>query len=214
MGTLIRWSTLTGLLLLSGLAETRAQFKTAPKRNVAARPHTPTAYRGVMSRPHYGGNGYRNPGMNRNYNNYNHNNYNNSSVVPALQSALSTLSSAQHDYQGHRVKAMHEVQAAIRHMQPAAARSVGGGIAPSVNNGIIPGPNASALAGFGAGAAVPKTAMPQATSDAHLRKALQSLSVVESHLRAQTQSANRAHVQAHGSVQRAAQELRLALNIR
>ena len=54
--------------------------------------------------------------------------------------------------------------------------------------------------------------MPQATSDAHLRNALQSLNAVHSQIANFGTSAN--HARAMTSVQGAVQELNTALNIR
>ena len=211
MGTLIRRSALSALILLAWLAEAHAQFKTATGHVKAAQPHPTARYKGVMARPKIPmRNTYRNPGTNRGYGKSGMNrvnaNQNNTAVLTALNSSLTTLANAEHDYNGHRVRAMHEVSAAIRHMQPAGSRAV--------NPGITPGASARVLAGFGAGGNVPRPRMPQATSDAHLRDALRSLSTIQTRMNTQGQAGNRNHVQARSSVQRATQELRLALNVR
>ena len=70
---------------------------------------------------------------------------------------------------------------------------------------------AAAAAAYGAVAAT-KNRMPQATSDAHLRNALQSLSAIETQLA--NNGSTQHHARARVSIQRAIQELNTALTIR
>jgi hypothetical protein len=127
---------------------------------------------------------------------------NNSHVIAALHTALNSLNQADHDYQGHRVRAIHHVGAAIHSLQPGAGSGNPANAALALNgNGNL---NAA-----GAGQ---NNRMPQATSDAHLRKALQSLSSVHNHLTGNGSTQH--HARARNSVQMAMQELNLALNIR
>jgi hypothetical protein len=135
--------------------------------------------------------GYSNPRRNNN-----NGNQNNGAVIATLQSAMGHLSQADHDYQGHRVKALNHVGTAIRHLEPAAVRR------------NQPNPAAALNTGQGAGG---KNLMPQATSDTHLRKALQTLNNVQGHLSGGTTTN---HARARTSVQNAIRELNVALNVR
>jgi hypothetical protein len=127
-------------------------------------------------------------------------NPNNGQVIAALRSAMSLLAQADHDYQGHRARALGHVGTAVRHLEPAAVRRNQPNPAMAFQN-----------AGNGAGAGK-KNAMPQATSDAHLRNAMQQLNAVHTQLTNFGSTPN--HARARGSVQNAIQELNIALNIR
>jgi hypothetical protein len=124
---------------------------------------------------------------------------NNGTVLANLRATLALLARADHDYQGHRVRAMHHVGTAIRALEPAMARRT------------QPNP-ALATTRAGNGAVAGRGRMPQATSDGHLRNALQSLNAIDAHL-ATTGGASR-HVRARASVQNAMREIHVALNIR
>ena len=154
----------------------------------------------------------------------------NASLVSSLHATMTPLAQADHDYNGHRARAMHEINAAIQHLSAQAGRPNAGnaGLARSgttaqpgniarpgnvngTNNAIRTGPRNGAGAGTGtvAGTGTGRR-MPQATSDAYLREAHQSLLNVESQLN--TNGINPHHfTQAKASVQAAIRELNLAL---
>jgi hypothetical protein len=165
-------------------------------------PHA-SAPRAAMSRqivgvPHRGyPRGYHN--YNRGYNHNAMANQNNGQVISHLNSALATLAKSDHDYQGHRVRAMNHIGTAIRHLEPAAVRR------------NMPNP-ASSFKATSNGAGAGKNPMPQAASDQHLHNALQSLNGVGTQLATFGTSQN--HARALGSVRNAIQELNTALNIR
>jgi hypothetical protein len=163
-------------------------------------------------------------------------NQNNGQMISQLHATMRLLAQADHDYQGHRARAMHEIGTAIRHLEPATARrnqpnpalaylsagnGNGNGNANGNGNGIRNGNGNGSGNGTGngngngtraGGGAGPKNRMPQAASDAHLRNALQSLSTMQAELANFGSAPN--HVRAHAAVQSAIQELNVALNIR
>lgn len=120
---------------------------------------------------------------------------NNGAVVAQLRAALGLLGRSDHDYEGHRVKAMNLVGTAIRHLQPTGAN-----------------PALVAQAPAGAGGKARGNPLPQATSDAHLRDALHALNAVHSHLF--INGSTTGHARALTSVDGAVQELNLALKTR
>lgn len=153
-------------------------------------------------------NGMRGGGYGGMYRNRNAMAYqNNAAVVTQLHSTLTMLAQADHDYNGHRVRAMHHIGTAIRSLQPAAARSGQGNPAAAYVNNRNGNANAA-----GAGNGTGKGKMPQAASDQHLRQSLQALGTVESHLT--NFGSTQHHVRARNSVQQAMSELNVALNIR
>jgi len=162
---------------------------------------------------------HRGAGMpRRNYGNaYRRNmvaNQNNSQAIAPLQSAATSLTQADHDYQGHRAKALHSVSAAIRHLEPPAVRR---NLAGNAGIGNVANRKQATLAGKnggagGSGKGKANNSMPQAVSDSHLRDALQSLNGVRSMLANSSNSGHRA--QALIAVQNAIQEIDQALAIR
>ena len=97
-------------------------------------------------------------------------------VVAQLHAAHTLLLKADHDYQGHRAKAAHEVTEAIHAITGSKHVGAGGQNKAAVNAG---GQNkAAANAGAQNGAGQNKggaNKMPQAQSDAHLKQAAQIL---------------------------------------
>jgi hypothetical protein len=128
-----------------------------------------------------------------------------------LQSAYNTLQQADHDYQGHRVRAMAEIAMAMRHLG-------GGGQMNGMGmNGMGAGINgAGNINGAGAGGA----RRPQAQSDAALRQAIGYLRNARNQLgsgmngnSAMGGGQGQTH-RAHGPISKAINELEVALSIR
>jgi hypothetical protein len=135
----------------------------------------------------------------------------NGQIVSQLRATLNLLSQADHDYQGHRARAMHAIGSAMNHLQPRSFSS-------SQYN--LAAPTVATPAGASTAVAVTRTAtngpgrnqMPQATSDAHLQNALQSLNGIQGELT--NTGGTQHHVRARQAVQLAIQELNTALSIR
>jgi hypothetical protein len=147
----------------------------------------------------------KNPTVATHQTNGNHRNPPNEALVSTMHSTMTLLNQADHDYNGHRDRAMQEINAAIRHLDAQTGQSspVNAGLAQSGNAN---GPNIAIRTGTGTG---PK--MPQATSDAHLREAQQSLQGIDSRMNINGVNPH-SFTQAKASVQNAIRELNLALN--
>ncbi len=117
-------------------------------------------------------------------------------LVGELRATNALLAQANHDYQGHRVRAMEHIQHAIRALT-GAKQGAGKGAA-------VKKPKAAGSAGG-------KVKEPQAKSDAQLRQAYQNLVAIRQQLAGQTHP--RA-VKAGGHVQNAISELETALAVR
>jgi hypothetical protein len=108
-----------------------------------------------------------------------------------LRATRALLRRADHDYEGHRVKAIHEITRAIHALEPAAGRRRH----PRVG-GLRPAPGGKE---------------PQAVSDAQLRKALEQLQATRANLGA---APPRNVAVAGAAIDRAVRELQIALKIR
>jgi hypothetical protein len=157
----------------------------------------------------------------------------NASVIQSLQSVKMILEKADHDYQGHRAKAVMEVSAATRALEHHAAANnaanpnqPGGSVRPGIStNGQQPktSPKQNPTGNAGSSSAqTPKTPTgqnssgttpkePQPESDNQLRQALQQLKAIEGQLKGE-QGGGRARAAA--CVQKAIQELDAALTVR
>jgi hypothetical protein len=149
----------------------------------------------------------------------------NGPILNQLRTAYTTLANANHDYQGHRARAMHYVGSAIHSITPSTLRSnqanlngnLGQGNLTGNVGGNLNGKNLTATAlntpkGNAGNGNVNANVVPQTTSDAHLRTALQTLNTVQTQL-ANTGAA-RHHARTRISVQHAIQEINTALSIR
>jgi hypothetical protein len=160
------------------------------------------------------GRGYRNRSYARSYG-YGRSQSNNRAVVARLRSTHASLARIDHDYQGHRVRAMHSIAMAIRQL---AHRSMvygnagfAGGINKNLNNNLALGRRPAGRNGAAAGPRNQR--LPQAQSDARMSQALRSLQGVNMQL--SSQGANTSgHARARGHVQHAMRELNTALAIR
>jgi len=108
-------------------------------------------------------------------------------VISLLHAAHTKLRGADHDYDGHRVRAMEHVASALHHLGYSSIGSAN--IAPGAGN------------------------LPQGQSDTMLREALSHLRATETSLGSATNSAAR-HRNARTSVGEAMRELETALSIR
>jgi hypothetical protein len=125
------------------------------------------------------------------------------------------LARIDHDYQGHRVRAMHSVAMAIRQLSHRSMIYRGVGFAPGMNGGrgigrgmgMENGAGRGGLAGGGAGR------MTQAQSDMRMSHALRTLQGVGMQLGSQGGS-TMGHARAQGHVMHAIRELGIALSIR
>jgi hypothetical protein len=176
-------------------------------------------------RPYGYGSGYRNRSYGRGYG-YGRSQGYNRALVGRLRSVHSSLARIDHDYQGHRVRAMHAVSMAIRQLthQSMVYNGVGFG---GMNNGQGMGMNngqgmrmnngqgmGMRQAGLGAGGRRSQlTNMTQAQSDARMSQALRTLQGVNMQLNSQGTNTS-GHAWVGGHIQRAIQELNIALSIR
>jgi hypothetical protein len=112
--------------------------------------------------------------------------------VAELRSTRSLLEKADHDYRGHRAKAVHEISVAIHALEHGHHHAQTGSFRDSKSGG--------------------GNREPQAVSDAQLRKAIHQLKTVESQLHGATDNSGR-H-KAHTAIHKAIHELETALKIR
>ncbi len=125
------------------------------------------------------------------------------SIVGQLKSARALLSQADHDYQGHRAKAVHEISKAIHALQGSGVKSP---LTPQQKAAVLAARQAKAAAKQ-AGAAAKPMREPQALSDGQLRTALNTLVQVSVQL-----GTAKPNVRAHVDV--AIGELKTALAIK
>jgi hypothetical protein len=183
----------------------------------ATRPHSYTYGSGTNARNYhaYGyGHGYRNRSSGRGYG---RSQGNNRAIVSRLRSVHSSLARLDHDYRGHRVKAMHSIAMAVRQLSHRST-SLGGngnGVANRANmnnnngRGLMVarnGANGGARQGQG-------QRMPQAQSDARMSQALRTTQGI--HMQMANQGSNSSgHYGARTHVARAVRELHTALAVR
>ncbi len=172
------------------------------------------------------GSGYRNRSYGSGYG-YGRSQGYNRALVGRLRSVHMSLARIDHDYQGHRARAMHAVSMAIRQLTHRSMVYNGVGFAPGMNNGQGMGMNngrgmgmnngrgmGTGRAGLGAGGRRSQLmTMTQAQSDARMSQALRTLQGINMQLNGQgTNTTGRAWVGGH--IQRAIHELNIALSIR
>jgi hypothetical protein len=163
--------------------------------------------------------GFRARGYGRGYRNsylggrrgYGRNQGNNRAVIARLRAVHASLARIDHDYQGHRVRAMHAITMAIQQLSHRSMIYRGAGFAPGMNNGNGLGMRRRAgIGGAGGGRGQP---MNQAQSNAVMGQALRELQGIGMQLASQGSSAM-GHARASGHVQAAIRELNTALSIR
>jgi hypothetical protein len=157
-----------------------------------------------------GSSGYRPAGYNRAANGNAH--QINNQLVTELRGTMRLLHQADHDYNGHRARAIQHLSRAVNTIHPSTNMGQMNGMNRGQGNGA-----AGARAGLGkggnrTGAANGQNKMPQAQSDQHLQQAMQRLTVIQNQI--SNVGSNQRHAQALNHIQQATQELRVALNVR
>jgi hypothetical protein len=207
----------------TGTASTTRPVKPATTTNAAPRASgttpsstTPYAYTygsgsGTRRYHAYGyGRGYRNRYYGGRYG-YGRSQGNNRAVVARLRSAHASLARVDHDYQGHRVRAMHQISMAIRQLTHRSMVYRNTGFAGGMNNGMAMKRLQGGRGGNGNGNRAQR--MPQAQSDARMGQAMRTLEGVNMQLSSQGTNTT-GHARARGHVQHAIRELNTALSIR
>jgi hypothetical protein len=170
-----------------------------------ARPYRAYGY-GLGSRNRYYGGRYgygRSQGYNR-------------AIVARLRAVRASLARIDHDYQGHRVRAMHSISMAIRQLSHRSMVYSGVGFAPGMSGGTAIGMRRGGGLGAGTGLGVAgrgRQPMSQAQSDARMGRDLRVLQGINMQLSNQG-SYTSGHARARGHVQHAIYELGVALKIR
>jgi hypothetical protein len=156
------------------------------------------------------GHGYRNRYNGRGYA-YGRSQGNNRAVVSRLRSVHATLARIDHDYQGHRLRAMHSISMAIRQLSHRSMIYRGSGFASGMNGGRNNlGMRRNNNLGANGRRGQP---MSQAQSDARMGQALRALQGI--HMQLANQGTNSTgHARARGHLLGAIRELNTALAIR
>jgi hypothetical protein len=199
---------------------TAAGALASPISSTGLNGNTYTYGTGSGARPYraYGyGSGYRNRYYGRRYG-YGRSQGSNRGIVGRLRSVQMQLARIDHDYQGHRVRAMHQVSMAIRQLSHRSMIYSGAGFAPGMNSGMGMGRGGvGARGGIGGGGGIGGRGgagrMSQAQSDARMSHSLRTLQGVNMQLSNQGGYTN-GHARARGHVAQAARELNVALSIR
>jgi hypothetical protein len=142
----------------------------------------------------------------------------NRAIIGRLRSVHASLARIDHDYRGHRIRAMHSISMAVRQLSHRSMVYAGLGFAPAMGNGMGMGAGlkragaAGANAGIGAGARG-RQPMSQAQSDDRMARDLRVLQGINMQLGGQGYNTS-GHARARGHVQHAIYELGVALSIR
>ena len=141
-------------------------------------------------------------------------NQNTRAVVQRLRSTHSSLARLDHDYQGHRVRAMRSIQRAIRQLSHTSMNGRNGYANRGGVNGVNGVNNRNGVNGLNRGglAARGNRPIPQAQSDARMRRAGQTLQAVNMQL--SRNSGTSSHAYARRYVQTAMREIGVALQVR
>ncbi len=183
---------------------------------------SPTSYtygrRGrILPYQAYGyGIGYRNRYYGRRHGyGYGRSQANNRAIVSRLRSVYTSLARLDHDYKGHRVRAMHAIGLAIRQLSHrsmgygTAGFNAGWNAAPGMGMAFRPGLRRSVLGGAGRQG----QPMSQAQSDARMLRNLRILQGTAMQL-VNLGSPTYSNTRALGSIQQGILELNAALSIR
>ena len=185
----------------------------------AISPNTYTYGTGTSAR-HYRARGYGRGYSNRSYgrSGYGNSQGNTRAVVSRLRSVHSSLARIDHDYQGHRVKAMHSVSMAIRQLSHRSSVYGSSGSTTGMNNNLAMnnnrGLNNNRARGQGNNNGRGRQPMSQAQSDSRMNQALRTTQGVQMQLSQHGSSNSTSHARARGHLQVAMQELGHALSIR
>ncbi|MHB1560983.1 MAG: hypothetical protein ACYC61_26310, partial [Isosphaeraceae bacterium] len=153
--------------------------------------------------------GYRNRYYGGRYG-YGRSQANNRALVGRLRSVYSSLVRLDHDYQGHRVRAMHAIGLAIRQLSHRSMGYGGAGTGTGMGMAFRPGLRRSVLV---SGAGRRGQPMSQAQSDARMLRNLRILQGTAMQL-VNLGSPTYSHARALGHIQQAILELNAALSIR
>ena len=184
--------------------------------------NTPSSYTygsgsGARNYRAYGyGSGYRNRYYGGRYG-YGRSQGNNRAIISRLRSVHTSLARIDHDYQGHRVRAMHAISMAVRQLSHRSMVYSGVGFSPGMNNGAGAGMGTgmgrgTRQNGLGAGGRRGQS-MPQAQSDSIMSQSLRNLQGIGMQLGNQG-SNTMGSGRALGHIQHAVRELNVALSIR
>jgi hypothetical protein len=132
----------------------------------------------------------------------------NNQLVAELHGTMRLLHQADHDYNGHRARAIQHLTHAVHTIHPNTNMGQMNGTNRGQGNGVAGLGNG----GNRTGGANGQNKMPQAQSDQHLQQALQRLTVIQNQI--SNVGSNQRHAQALNHIQQATQELRTALNVR
>jgi hypothetical protein len=209
-GTLASNSSTTGTLNSSGstIPRTASATTAAPGVYTYGTGNNASNYRA------YGyGSGYRNRSYRRGYGyGYGRSQNSNRGIVQRLRSVQMSLAQVDHDYQGHRVRAMHSISMAIRQLSHRSMVYSNVGFASNMNGGmgmgLGRGNNQNRNGGNRNG-----MRMSQAQSDSRMSQALRNLQGIGMQLSNQGYGSS-GHARALGHIQHATQELNIALSIR
>jgi len=158
------------------------------------------------------GRGYRNRYYGNRYG-YGRSQGNNRAIIARLRAVQMALARVNHDYQGHRVRAMHAITMAIRQLSHRSMIYGSAGFAPGMNNGAGMGLRGGG-GGLAAGAGGRRgQVMNQAQSDAIMSQSLRTLQGIGMQL-GSLGSNTMGHARASGHIQMAVRELNTALSIR
>jgi len=207
--TTVGGATATGRGLSGGFNSTASAALGSPASALGATlPYTYTYGTGASARGYraYGfGRGFRNSYYGGRYG-YGRNQGYNRAIIARLRAVHMSLARIDHDYQGHRVRAMHAITMAIRQLSHRSMMYGRAGFGAGIQGGPAP------AMGRGAGARRGQP-MPQAQSDAVMSQALRTLQGIAMQL-AGTATTTMGHARAGGHVQEAIRELNTALAIR
>ena len=192
----------------------------ATASGVAAAHLTPNTYtygHGTNARNYkaYGyGRGYRNRYQGSGYG-YGRSQGNSRGIVSRLRSVHSGLARLDHDYQGHRVKAMHSISMAVRQLSHRSSIYQNAGFASGANGGRNLGNQRQAGLGAsnGNGNGRNQRHLTQAQSDSRMSQSMRTLQGINMQLTNQGTNSS-GHSRARGHVQHAMHELNTALTIR
>jgi hypothetical protein len=161
-------------------------------------------------RPYGYGSGYRNRYYGRNYG-YGRSQGYSRAIVSRLRSVHANLARIDHDYQGHRVRAMQQISMAIRQLSHRSMFYRGMAFNSGLNNGQ--GMAMRRMGLNGAGGARGGMRMSQQQSDARMMQALRTLQGISMQLNNQG-NFTMGHGRASGHIQYAVHELNVALSVR
>jgi hypothetical protein len=133
---------------------------------------------------------------------------NNRAIVSRLRSVHSTLARLDHDYQGHRVRAMHSISMAIRQLSNQSMVYRNTGFNGMANNNRNRNANGNGANG--------RQRLTQAQSDARMSQALRTTQGIQMQLASNNTSSRggSGHARARGHVQQVIRELSTALAVR